>query len=266
MSRMNQAVYEIHSLDGMANEDRWVNRIHPLVKLCVTIVYIVRVVSYSKYNLSGLFSMVVYPVILFMMGEISFVDGMRRMRIVLPLVCVVGIFNPIFDRDIICHIGTIGISGGVISMISLMIKGILTVFGSYLLIATTSIEKICFAFRLLHIPKIFVTQILLIYRYISVLLAEANRITQSYALRAPGQRGVHFKVWGSLVGQLLLRSMDRAEDIYESMCLRGYQGEFYYGNQIRFRLQDGIYLLFWLAVCLAFRFLPVLEIVGGLFI
>lgn len=266
MSKMNRAIYEIQSLDALANENRWVNRLHPLVKLCVTILYIGITVSFPKYNLSSLLVMAVYPVILFVTGDISFREGIRRLRIVLPLVCVVGIFNPFFDRKIMMQVGKVNISGGVLSMLTLMIKGMLTVFASYLLIATTTIEKICYALRPLHLPKIFVTQILLIYRYISVLLSEANRITQAYALRAPGQKGIHFKVWGSLVGQMLLRSMDRAEDIYESMCLRGYQGEFYYGSKIKMRWTDILYLSVWAVLFLALRFLPVSEMIGSMFV
>lgn len=266
MSKINQAIYEIQSLDTLASEKRWVNRLHPLVKLCVTILYIGITVSFPKYNLSGLLAMAVYPVILFVVGEISFREGIRRLRLVLPVVCVVGIFNPFFDRSIVTHFGTIAVSGGVLSMVTLMLKGIFTVFASYLLIATTTIEKICYALRLLHLPRLFVTQVLLIYRYLSVLLAEANRMTQAYALRAPGQKGIHFKVWGSLVGQLLLRSMDRAENLYESMCLRGYQGEFYYGSRMKLRGADICYLLIWTAGLIGLRFFPVSEIIGGIFV
>ena len=42
----------------------------------------------------------------------------------------------------------------------------------------------------------------------------------AYALRAPGEKGIHFRAWGSLLGQLLLRSVDRAQLVYESMLLR----------------------------------------------
>lgn len=266
MNKMKRAIYEIQSLDALANENRWVNRLHPLVKLCVTILYIGITVSFPKYNLSSLLVMAVYPIILFVTGDISFWEGIRRLRVVLPLVCVVGIFNPFFDREIMIQVGNVNISGGVLSMLTLMIKGIFTVFASYLLIATTTIEKICYALRILHLPKIFVTQILLIYRYISVLLSEANRITQAYALRAPGQKGIHFKVWGSLVGQMLLRSMDRAEDIYEGMCLRGYQGEFYYGSKIKVRWTDMLYLCIWATLFSALRFLPVSERIGSMFV
>ena len=98
MSKIQKAVSEIKSIEELANEDRWVNQVHPLVKLCVTILYIGTVVSFSKYNLSGLLVMAVYPVILFIMNDISVKDALWRMRVVLPLVCVAGIFNPFFDR------------------------------------------------------------------------------------------------------------------------------------------------------------------------
>ena len=50
MSKIQKAVSEIKSIEELANEDRWVNQVHPLVKLCVTILYIGTVVSFSKYN------------------------------------------------------------------------------------------------------------------------------------------------------------------------------------------------------------------------
>ena len=266
MSKMNQAVCGIRKLDELAAKDRWVNKLHPLVKLFLTVVYITLVVSFPKYDLAGLAGMAVYPIVVFIIGEISFRDAVYRMRVVLPLVCVVGIFNPVFDRKIILNIGNIAVSGGVISMCTLMGKGIFSVLASYLLMVSTSIEKICYTLRLLHVPKILVTQILLTYRYISLLLSEASRMTQAYALRAPGQRGIHFKAWGSLAGGLLLRSMDRAENVYESMCIRGYCGEFYYGERIKFCVKDVIYLLFWTVIFLVLRFLPVMEMLGRLFV
>ena len=107
MSKIQKAVSEIKSIEELANEDRWVNQVHPLVKLCVTILYIGTVVSFSKYNLSGLLVMAVYPVILFIMNDISVKDALWRMRVVLPLVCVAGIFNPFFDRQAVMTVGQI---------------------------------------------------------------------------------------------------------------------------------------------------------------
>lgn len=266
MSKIENAIFEIEHLSQLAEQDRWVNRLHPLVKLLVTLLYIGVVVSFSKYELLGVFSMSVYPIAMFVLGELSVKDAFRRLRIVLPLVCVVGLFNPFFDRSVAGHVGTVSITGGMLSMLSLMLKGILTVFASYLLIATTTIERICYALRCLHLPKLFVTQILLISRYITLLLAESRRITQAYELRAPGQKGVHFKAWGTLVGHMLLGTVDRADEVYESMCLRGFDGDFYVGTTLAFRLADVVFLIGWIAVIVVWRVFPVFEIVGGLLV
>ncbi len=248
MGKLGGALYEIHHMDEMAEKNQWLNRIHPLAKLLLTVCYIAITVSFPKYNLTGLLCMGIYPIALFILGEISFWDSLRRLRIALPLVCLVGLPNLFFDRRPIFAIGSFAITAGMLSMLTLMVKGACSVFASYLLIASTSIEKVCYAMRLLHIPSILVTQVLLTYRYISLLLAEANRIMQAYALRAPRQKGVHFRVWGSLAGQLLLRSIDRASEVYESMSLRGYRGEFHYAAKGAWGWKDSLYLMGWCAL------------------
>ena len=161
--------------------------------------------------------------------------------------------------------GQIEITGGVISMLTLMLKGVFTVSASYLLIATTTIEKICCALEICHLPKSLVMQVWLIYRYISVLLAETQRVVQAYELRAPGQKGIHFKVWGSLMGQMLLRSMDRAEVIYESMCLRGFDGVFRLKKEIRFCARDAVYLVLWIVIFAVLRYFAVGQMIGTMF-
>lgn len=264
MSKIGSAIQEIHRIDAIATRDQWMNNLHPLVKLVLTVSYIALVTSFSKYDVVGLAGMIVYPIAGFMLSELSFWDSVKRLRLVLPLVCLLGILNPFFDKNVLL-IGGVRVSAGVLSMITLMLKGVFSVLASYLLIATTSVEKLCYALRLLHIPQGIITQFMLTYRYITVLLEEADRITQAYALRAPKQKGVHFKVWGSLTGQLLLRSMDRAGTVYESMLLRGYSGDYRYMREaLAVRGQDIAYGLFWLCVIVLFRAYPVVLVIGNL--
>ena len=254
MSKLSGAIREIRRMDELAARDTWLNRVHPLAKLLVTLACISVTVSFSKYNLVGLLVMAVYPASLFILNELSFPDALRRLRVVLPLVCMVGLFNPFFDREPAASFGSFTVTYGMISMVTLMMKGILAVLSSYLLVASTGIESLCYALRRLHVPAILVTQILLTCRYISLLLAETDRIVQAYSLRAPRQKGVHFKVWGSLAGQLLLRSMDRANEVYESMSLRGFTGEFYDHPKNAFQWKDAWYLILWLLLIAAARY------------
>lgn len=253
MNKMGGAIKELYRMDELATRDTWLNRLHPLTKLLVTLFYIIFTVSLSRYQLSSVLLMAVYPAVLFIIGDISFSYSIRRLRIVLPLVCLVGIFNPFFDRQPVYSIQGFLITTGMISMVTLMLKGILCILASYLFIASTTIESICCALRMLHIPSILVTQILLTYRYLSLLLSEAGKITDAYSLRAPGQKGIHIKVWGSLAGGLLLRSMDRASALYESMIMRGFHGEFYMSQQKKIRKKDILYLLLWTVLFLLIK-------------
>lgn len=258
MKKIKTALYEINFIDNLSRRNHWINSIHPMVKLIVTVVYIITVVSTDKYNLAGLLLMGVYPIVIFILGELSFIDSIKRLRFIIPFVFIVGIFNPFFDKKILFNLGEITITTGMISMVTLILKGFFSILASYLLIATTSIEKICYALRLLQIPEVIVTQVLLTYRYINLLIKETNKIIQAYSLRAPKQKGIHFKVWGSLTGMLLLRSIDRASEVYSSMIIRGYRGEFYYENMKICKEKDYIYLFLWLCIIGILKFIPVI--------
>ena len=266
MNKIGQAISEIQTLESVSREDRWLNRIHPLSKLCLTLFYIILTVSFHKYDLMGLLGMILYPAAVFMIGDLSFQAAMKRLLPILPLILILGILNPFFDREVLVTLGNVPVTGGIVSMLTLILKAVFTVFAGYLLIASTPIEKICHALRVLHVPKVFVTVLLLIYRYITVLLSEARRVTQAYSLRAPGQKGVHYKVWDSLLGQLLLRSSDRAERIYESMLLRGFTGEFPAERAEKLRAADFLWPLIWAVILVLLRIFPVIPLLGGLFV
>ena len=256
MSKITGTISEIHSLEEQAQQSTPLTTLHPLAKLLMTMAYIMTLMSLGKYNLPGTLFMASYPLLGFHLGHLAWREGLWRLRLILPLVACVGIANPFFDKHII-YWGDFIIRAGYLSFFSLLLKGVLAVLASYLLIATTTIEQICYALRLLQLPKLLVTQLLLSYRYLTLLLEQADTIAQAYALRAPKQKGVHFKVWGSLAGQLLLRSIDRANNLYDSMLLRGYQGEYYYGGPLpQWSRRDWRYVLAVLAMLLVVRLLP----------
>jgi cobalt/nickel transport system permease protein len=258
MSGLNKALNEIYELDELAERKNPVNDLHPLIKLIITIVYIICVVSVDKYNLLGIIPMVVYPFITFQLADISIRRGIKKLRIILPMVCILGLFNAIIDQSRLVNFSGFMITGGMISMLTLILKGIYTLLASFLLIATTGIDRICYSLKLLHIPGVIVTQILLLYRYITVLMSEANGIIEAYSLRAPNEKGIKYKVWGSLLGQLLFRSLDRAEKIYDSMILRGFDGGFYYTGEQKWNVRDRIYLVLWLLIIALMKFFSII--------
>ena len=258
-------LYELYGIRSLQQRDIWMNQLHPLAKLLVSVIFITVTVSFHKYDITPLAIMGIYLIFGFMLGELSLAEGLYRMRLILPLVIFVGIFNPFFDRAPIVVIGDITVTGGIISMISLVIKGFYAVLSAYILIATTSVEDICSALSFIHIPKPIITVILLIDRYFMIIGEEAATIMNAYSLRAPSQKGIQFRAWGTLVGQWLLRSMDRANRVYESMQLRGFKGELS-GKKRPFTLEDILYVLIFAAVFFMIRSSSLIYTIGGLFV
>ena len=87
-------------------------------------------------------------------------------------------------------------------------------------------------------------------------------MTDAYHLRAPGQKGIHISAWGSFLGQLLLRSMDRAQELYSSMLLRGFHQHFHYAPVRPFKGKDAVFLLLSIAFFILVRYLDVSQLIG----
>ena len=266
MDKLSGAQAELREMDALAAADSPVHRLHPLCKLLVTILYIAVTVSFPKYDFNGLMVMLLYPVLLFQAAGIPVRLCFYRLRMVLPLVCAVGIANPFLDPVPLMRLGGLPVTGGMVSMVTLMMKGIFSLMASFLLIATTPIDALCAALRKLHVPGLLVTLLLLTYRYIGLMLHEVAVMTEAYHLRAPGQRGIHISAWGSFLGQLLLRSMDRAEELYGSMLLRGFRGEFHYADIPACRASGVVFTMVCTAAILTARFVRITTLLGGLFV
>lgn len=91
-------------------------------------------------------------------------------------------------------------------------------------------------------------------------------MTDAYHLRAPGQKGIHISAWGSFLGQLLLRSMDRADELYQSMQLRGFCGDFYYADSTPCTLGAAMYGVLWVGAFLLARCFDLPLLLGNLFL
>lgn len=265
MRYIADAIHRIHAMDFLANRDNPLTRLHPLAKTIVTVGYIMLLTSFDRYNLTGVLSMALYLMVTYNIAEISLWKSVRGFWLMIPVLLALGIANLWFDHAIVGYIGRIAVTGGMITIVTLLLKGAFALLASYILMATTTIEQVCAALRLVHVPKVIVTLILLIYRYIIVLMKEVERIITAYEMRAPNQRGVHFSAWGTLVGQLLLRSIDRAQEVYESMTMRGYDGDFNLPTG-SFSIRRGTaYAIVWIALFFVLRFVPLFEMIGRLF-
>ncbi len=260
---MLKTLNNIRLLDDLARGETYLHRLHPLAKLLVILVFLVSIISFDRYEVMGLLPFGIYPIYLLVSSDSPMKPILMRVFLVAPFVISIGILNPIFDRGIILIDG-FAFSRGWLTFFSILVKSILTISVGIMLIATTGIEKLSGALRALKIPKVFVLQILLTYRYISVLIEEVGRMQRAYALRAPGQKGIQRSAWGSFAGQLILRTFERAQRVYESMILRGFDGDYQTGESKKMNLQDVLFVFGWCAFFILSRTINLPLLIGNI--
>lgn len=253
----------IHSLEEMAEANTIIHKLHPMVKLVTTFLYIVLVVSFNPYDVTGLVVFLFYPVILMALAEIPYKPLLTRLLVALPFSFFAGISNIFYNQNVAFMIRNIPITFGVISFFSIMIKTVFTVMAVLILIATTSLPQISYQLLVIKVPKIIVEQIMLTYRYISVLLEQVANMYTAYMLRAPGAKGIKMRDMGIFVGQLLLKSFDRAENIYFAMKCRGYDGRYLYAKPESIKKTDWIFMLGTCFILIVLRFFNLSQFIGS---
>jgi cobalt/nickel transport system permease protein len=262
MSNPADSLYNIRILDEFADKKSIIHDVHPLMKVLTTGAYLLVTVSFSNYELSGMLPLIFYPVIIMTLADIPMVPVFKRVLLALPLIIGIGLFNPIYDKSPMLVLPWITISGGWVSFFAILIKGFLTILAALILIATTGMTRIASALRTIRIPGVFIIQLLLTYRYIAVLVEEAGRIVRAYSLRSAGEKGIKFRDWGSLTGHLLIRSIERAQRVYRSMCCRGFTGEYHIGREKGIGIGDILYFAGWSLSFVIIRYFNIPEMIG----
>ncbi len=258
----DEEYFNLGVLDLLSRGDTCIHRLDPRTKVIATLLFIVTVVSFPKYELMGLLPFFLFPVLVFSLGDIPVWLILRKVLLVSSFALFIGIFNPLFDTEPMVTVSGIAVSGGWVSFLSVMLRFFLTMTSVLLLIATTSFPGICHALRRLGMPELFTSQLLFLYRYIFVLLEEAMRMVRARNMRSFGGKGQGARVYVSLVGTLFLRTMDRAERIYQAMLSRGFTGTMRSVRAYRFRAADFALLAGVAAVLYAFRVYDIVGAVG----
>ena len=249
MAKILDSINNIRLFDDLARLDSPIHRLHPVVKLLTTMAYLAILVSFDRHEVLALVPMALFPLILILVAKLPVGPLIGRLLVVEPLIVGVGILNPLFDPN------------GWMTFGSIMIKSTLCVLGALILVATTGMDKLAWGLKWLKVPEMFVLQLTLTYRYIFVLIEELVVMLRAYTLRSYKTKGIRLKDSGPFVGQLLLRTLDRAKRVYDAMLLRGFQGNYPGFQESSMAGLDLAFGVVWVAFFLAVRFSPWLTIV-----
>lgn len=230
------SVTHFNSLDSYRSGDSVLHRFDPRVKLSLTLAFIVAVSltpvgAWPAYVLLGVLT---FSAALASELGLSFV--LKRSLLALPFVLAAlpmlvttrgqSVFSVALDR------WTVTVTGyGLERFVSTVLKSWLSVQMAVVLTATTTLPDLLLAMRALHVPRLLVAMIGLMWRYLFVLADETMRLMRAREARSGavsehsgGTLAWRAHVTGSMAGTLFLRGYERSERIYNAMLSRGYDG------------------------------------------
>ncbi|HEX6289846.1 MAG TPA: cobalt ECF transporter T component CbiQ [Herpetosiphonaceae bacterium] len=162
---------------------------------------------------------------------------LRRSLLALPFLAVVVtlIFSvpgrPLFELPLGFATLT-ATDAGLLRFTTIIWKSWLSMQAALLLTATTHFLEVLRALQALRMPRIIVALLSFMYRYLFILVDEAQRLLRARECRSAALEGSgggsllwRAQVTGRLVGTLFLRAFERSERIYVAMLSRGYTGE-----------------------------------------
>lgn len=220
-----------------------IHQLDPRVKVVVTVLFIVANVLLP--DGAWLAFLAAWALLLFVSGaaQISLGSLLKRSLIVLPfLLAAVTVIFTLPGKTIgQWQVGAWTVTAtdaGWLRFVSIVVRSWLSVQMAILLTATTRFPDLIHALHHLRVPAILVSIISFMYRYLFELANEAGRLLRARESRsaAPGRTNGRFasrsggsilwraKVAGYMVGQLLLRSFERSDRVYNAMLARGYNG------------------------------------------
>jgi len=241
---MKHRIQELNALEQLSSGDTFIHRLHPMVKLLSAVFFIITVISYDRYALKQLIPYIFYPTLLMALSETPYSMLFKRFMVAFPFCFFAGMSNLIF----------VPAPYGVISFFTIIFRTYLCVMAVLLLVSTTPFFEIASSLRFLKIPNIFIVIFEMTYRYICILLEEVHSMYIAYSLRSTDAKGIKMRDMGSFAGQLLLRSFDRADRIYNAMKCRGYALHVLPQNGRNFMLKDFIFFAVVCFFCIWFRF------------
>jgi cobalt/nickel transport system permease protein len=198
-------------LDRYSRMDSPVHRIPAMIKFIGSIGLIIVIIA------APLVSYSVFPGVAVILLTTLFLSRIPRMFVIQRLfflelfilgIALLSLFQP---------------HGG-IKFFTIILRSTLCILTVILLSNTTQFSEILVVLRRLYIPKIFITVLALLYRYLFVLIDETERMHRARVSRTfvNKKRQVWYTM-ATLIGQLFVRSTERAEKIYAAMIARGWK-------------------------------------------
>lgn len=238
---LQKAILTLNSYQTGKEEKTFIGRLDARSLFLVTIAYIICLLSLPIELPEKLIWFAVYPILMAPLSGKSYASVFIKSLYVLPFIVLIGIANPIYDKRAAFEVGTVTVTYGWLSFLTIMLRGLLSMQALIILINNCGFIGICNALTRLHVPKVLTTQLLLLNRYMGLLLEEAFDMQRAITSRGYGKKSFPIKMWVTMVGSLLIYTYERSKRIHNAMLARGFNGMIPISNQGKWSYADSLF-------------------------
>ena len=97
MDDISKAISNIRKIDELGDKYTMIHRIDSSIKIIVTIIYVIKVLSMKQFIISDILCIVFYPLILFIFGKVPVKFILKKVLFVLPVILGLSVINLIID-------------------------------------------------------------------------------------------------------------------------------------------------------------------------
>lgn len=201
------------------------SKLNPITTLLISILYLFILLLIPLNLPQYILAFAILPLWATRFVGISFKFLFSKSIMAFPFIFLIAIFNPLYDTTIAFNFCGLPISRGWVSFISILLRGMASVQMVIVMIYAIGFYNVCSSLNRLGCPQIIVMQILFIYRYSLLIAREALDMHSARVARGYGRNTYPLREWTRFVGQLLIRSCQRADRVQMAMICRGFNGE-----------------------------------------
>jgi cobalt/nickel transport system permease protein len=252
-------------LDKYSDLDTPLHRLDARVKMLSSVALLVAIVVTPPRQPAEFLLFALLLSLLTLISRVPVLHIVKKSLILFPFVLLVAIFLPFMKGGTALWEGRFVVPlrithEGISIFLNVVCKAYLALTTMILLSATTPFIQILHAMQALRVPRLVIMILSFMYRYIFLLIDEAERMLTALEARRFGlRRRRKLTSFGQLVGVLFLRTYERGERIYQAMTSRGFDGTVHVIAHPRVTTGDVLLAALFLTL------LAIIKVLGALF-
>jgi cobalt/nickel transport system permease protein len=189
----------------------WLHRAPPTAKLVAAVAIVIGIVLLPKYAWTAYAAVGCALLALVLVSRLALRHVAGRLLVVEPFVFGVALLSLLQPNGVWIFLATVT-------------KSTLCIFVMVLLVTSTRLSHILLALERLRVPRLLVTTLALMYRYLFLLVDEVATIQRARMSRTfSAGRWSAWRSMAAVISHLFVLTSERAEHIYAAMIARGWK-------------------------------------------